>query len=105
MRGALIQKNIEKLIKTSIGNVVKKSGLEIDIKGEENIPKEGPFMMIANHEGDFDAVALLYAVKERRFGTIAKKELASVPFLNKWMKLITILITAGNESGSFFVLK
>ena len=65
---------VKKLIKTSIGNVVKKSGLEIDIKGEENIPKEGSFMMIANHEGDFDAVALLYAVKERRFGTIAKKE-------------------------------
>lgn len=78
---------VKNYIQSAITKLVKKAGMDIDIKGYENVPKEGPFMFISNHQSDFDAIALFYAMKERRFGFVAKKELAKVPVLSKWMKI------------------
>ena len=53
---------MEKYIHKAMKNVIKKAGMEVDIKGIENVPKEGPFILISNHQGNFDPIVLIYSI-------------------------------------------
>lgn len=57
------------------------------IKGAENIPTVGPFLLCANHHSNMDPV-LLAAGCSRRLTFMAKEELFNVPVLRKVIKLL-----------------
>jgi 1-acyl-sn-glycerol-3-phosphate acyltransferase len=63
------------------------TGCPFTMTGVENVPAQGGFCLVANHNSIFDIVLLLASVG-RPFGFIAKKELSFVPLLNLWILLL-----------------
>lgn len=58
------------------GNVILKP------YGLENIPKEDGFLIYPNHQGLYDALALIY-VSPRPISAVIKKEAAGIPFIKQ----------------------
>lgn len=65
--------------------VLRVSGADITVYGEENIPTDRSVLFVGNHRSIFD-ILLIYTTVKRPTGIIAKKELKKVPLLNIWMK-------------------
>ena len=63
------------------------SGSEVIVIGRENIPENGAFCIIANHNSNFD-IPLLMSRIPRKLGFISKIEMAHVPFLSTWMNAL-----------------
>jgi 1-acyl-sn-glycerol-3-phosphate acyltransferase len=63
------------------------AGARVQVVGKENIPDEGAFCIIGNHQGSMD-IPILMAYIPRTLGFIAKAELKKVPFISSWMKAI-----------------
>ena len=57
------------------------------VKGEENIPKEGAFLLCANHRSNMDPI-LIAAGCKRQLTFMAKDELFHVPVLGKLIKAL-----------------
>ncbi len=70
-----------------LARALKFTGAEIIIEGEENIPKDGNFVLIANHQSMMDPIIIMSTMK-RQIAFIAKIELKKVPVLNKWMESV-----------------
>lgn len=66
------------------------SGVKIQAKGKENIPKDEACLFVGNHNGFFD-ILTSYVTIGKVMGFIAKKEMLRVPFLNLWMYYINCL--------------
>lgn len=62
-------------------------GCDMNVTGQEHIPKRGGVCFVSNHVGIFDIVLAL-AYIGRPFGFIAKKELLFIPFLNIWIYML-----------------
>ncbi|AFS79651.1 1-acyl-sn-glycerol-3-phosphate acyltransferase PlsC [Gottschalkia acidurici 9a] len=81
----------DKLVYKKVRNwaisLIKLSGCEVKVIGEENIPKEGNVLFVSNHQGNFD-IPILLGYIEKSKGFVAKKELEKLPMVNKWMKAI-----------------
>lgn len=59
----------------------------IKVIGEENVPKDGACVFIANHQSILDIPVLLgYINKPKAF--IAKIEILKIPLLSRWMKFM-----------------
>lgn len=67
-------------------SLVKISGANVTVKGEENIPA-GPVLLVGNHEGNFDIPVLLGYLK-KPFGFISKVEVKKIPIVYKWMEVM-----------------
>lgn len=74
---------IFKLMKQLSINLVRSSKMELEVFGEENLPEKGPVLYVATHKSVFDIVVLMTLLKEPAI-FIGKKEVASMPFANKW---------------------
>lgn len=66
------------------------SGVKIDVRGVENVPKDEAVLFMGNHRGYFDIVAT-YMTTPVLVGFVAKKEIKKVPGLGIWMKYINCL--------------
>ena len=66
--------------------LVKISGADVTVTGEEHIPA-GPVLLVANHEGNFDIPILLGNLK-KPFGFISKIEVKKIPIVYKWMEVM-----------------
>ena len=66
------------------------TGVKVDVKGLENVPKDQPVLFVGNHRSYFDII-LNYTILPPRMGFVAKVELKKVPFLNWWMMLMNCL--------------
>ncbi|WP_029452899.1 lysophospholipid acyltransferase family protein [Clostridium algidicarnis] len=62
---------------------IKIIGMEIEVIGKDNIPKEA-CLFVANHQSYFDVPALIYAI-DKPIGFVAKKELEKIPVYKSWM--------------------
>lgn len=67
--------------------MVSATGSKVTVKGLENIPKDKTVLFVSNHQGNFD-IPLLMGYINKPKGFIAKIELAKMPIVNIWMKLI-----------------
>ena len=65
-----------------LNRAIKGGNVELTVTGLENIPKEGGFMMYANHQGMFDVLAIA-ATCDIPLGAVLKKELYNIPFLHQ----------------------
>lgn len=63
---------------------VAKICLNITLEGAENFPKEGPLLIVINHIGDADAVAVVSQLKNPP-DALGKIELYDLPILGKMM--------------------
>lgn len=61
------------------------TGVQVTVKGEENIPTDTPVLYVANHRSYFD-ILLTYVRVPRPTGYIAKKEMDGYPLLRDWMR-------------------
>ncbi|RXJ00321.1 1-acyl-sn-glycerol-3-phosphate acyltransferase [Anaerobacillus alkaliphilus] len=64
--------------------LVKLTGSVIEIKGKENLPKQGSFVIVSNHQGNFD-IPILLGYLERPIGFISKIEVKKLPIVRDWM--------------------
>ena len=63
-----------------IENASPKLGLTFEVRGEENIPEHGPFMIYSNHQGFADIPATLWLMKNRyQLGYVVKDEWRKFP--------------------------
>ena len=58
-------------------------GIEMDIKGVENIP-DGPCVFMSNHTSIFD-IPILISCIDKELGFIAKEELLKIPLIGYWV--------------------
>ena len=74
---------IYNLMRKLTDEMIKGSGMELNIRGLEYLPKQGPVLYVANHSSIFDAVVIVNVIKEPCI-FIGKKEVANMPLINKW---------------------
>ena len=65
------------------------AGMKVTVNGAENLP-ERQAVFIANHQGNFD-IPLMLSCLGRAHGLLAKQELARIPILRLWMRLLHCL--------------
>jgi len=65
--------------------LVKLAGGKIHVKGEENIPKGEPVLIVSNHQGNFD-IPILLGFLDLKFGFISKIEVKKIPMIGTWME-------------------
>ena len=78
-----------RLVQWAFNVILKISGVEVTVIGEENVPDE-PVLFIGNHRSYFD-ILLTYSRCKRLTGYVAKKEMLRYPLLRDWMKRLYCL--------------
>lgn len=64
-------------------NLVKSTGMDLEVIGKENLPTSEPCLYVATHKSVFDIVVLLTVIGQPTI-FIGKKEVQKMPFVNKW---------------------
>ncbi|WP_297445757.1 lysophospholipid acyltransferase family protein [Desulfurobacterium sp.] len=67
------------------GALIAKLG-RLQVEGEENIPEEGPVLVVSNHRSFVDPPLVAYAVMKRPVFFMAKEELFKTPILSSLIK-------------------
>lgn len=80
---------VHKVPKQFARQFFKQSGSKVIIKGEENIP-EAPYLIVGNHQANYDIFAYLGYFKEP-FGFISKIEVSKIPIVKPWMEVMDCL--------------
>lgn len=66
------------------------TGSKVEVRGSENIPKDGGVLFVSNHRSYFDILTGLGYTK-KPLGFVAKYEMIHVPLLKQWMELVNCL--------------
>lgn len=61
---------------------MKSGNVDLEIYGEENLPKEKGYILFPNHQGMFDVLVLLRFMKDPT-SVVLKKELENIPLLKQ----------------------
>lgn len=69
-------------IRYILKRAVDTGNIDLQVYGEENIPKENGFLMYGNHQGLFDILAIVASFKGP-LAAVFKKELSQIPFLKQ----------------------
>lgn len=74
-----------KHIRYILRHVIPGGNIHLEVTGLENIPKEDGMMIVGNHQGIFDIIAVVHTF-ERPIFAVLKKELNEIPFLREIVK-------------------
>lgn len=74
---------LRKIVKT----INKNGNVKVEVFGLENIPKENGYVMFPNHQGLYDALALIEA-SDRPFGIVIKKEAYKIILVKQVVDLL-----------------
>lgn len=77
------------------------SGVKVNIKGAENIPKDRPVIFLSNHQGAFDIPAL-QGFLNSQFRWVAKKSLFKIPIFGWSMSLAGYIGIERESAGSAY---
>ena len=77
----------QRIVKLAFGKVLFLSGIKKKVIGVERVPKDRSVLFIINHRGFFDVILAFYTVPVLS-GFVSKKEIAKVPGLRLWMRLL-----------------
>ncbi|MBN2260450.1 MAG: 1-acyl-sn-glycerol-3-phosphate acyltransferase [Clostridiales bacterium] len=72
------------------------AGGKIEVIGEENIPENDSFLIVSNHQSNFDIPILLGNIK-RPLAFIAKIETKKIPLLKTWMEFMKCIFMDRND--------
>lgn len=67
--------------------LLKIAKANIEVIGEEKVPKDRAVVFIGNHQGNMD-IPLLFGFINKPMTFVAKAELGKIPLLSDWMKLL-----------------
>ena len=68
--------------------IVEQFNCDLHVHGEENIPEEGPVVIMLNHQSYADIPIMFAVLRKFQFGFVAKEYLAKAPILGQWMPRI-----------------
>ncbi len=57
----------------------------LDFYGTENVPKDGPFILVSNHVNGFDPITMVYGIRARRQFFFMAKEAFFRTFYIRWI--------------------
>ena len=81
-------------------------GCDLVVEGLENLPEEGPVVIVGNHQGYADIAAYFAAFRKFQFAFVAKKERAKIPLYGKWMPRIrSVFIEREDPRASLEAIK
>jgi len=66
--------------------VVRHFHMDVTVSGQENIPRQGPVVVISDHQGYSDIPVLLHVIRDLPLSFVAKKGMGALPFYGHWMK-------------------
>ena len=76
-----------------------------EIYGQENIPQDGPILIVPNHQGYADILLIYSIFKHMQTGFIAKKELSKIGIIQKAAENTgTIFLNRGDARGAIQVI-
>lgn len=79
-----------RLVRQRFKKILKASGVEVVVKGLENIPENQAVLYVGNHRSYFD-ILVGYVSVPGKMGFVAKKEMRSWPLLSDWMVNVNCL--------------
>lgn len=80
------------LLKHSLPIIVFCVGTKINIEGAEKLPCDKRFLLVCNHQHDFDPAVIFSAFPDSKISFIGKKEiLTEMKFISKAMSLLSCL--------------
>jgi 1-acyl-sn-glycerol-3-phosphate acyltransferase len=74
------------MLKRFVRRLMKIIGIEVEIIGDENLPKHGNYVLVGNHQGHADPF-FPFLFMDRSLGFVAKKELRKLPIVPSLMEL------------------
>jgi 1-acyl-sn-glycerol-3-phosphate acyltransferase len=74
------------MLKRFARRLIKIIGIEVEIIGQENLPKHGRYVLVGNHQGHADPF-FPFLFMDRGLGFVAKKELRKLPIVPYLMEL------------------
>lgn len=102
--GSLDLPFVKRVVNTWARRLLRLAGADITVEGIENIPKNTPVLFAGNHSGYFD-IPLLLGYLDEVHPIVAKKEIAKIPLINRWMKFFDCMfIDRENPRQSVAVL-
>src|ERR671937_1880097 len=70
------------------------------VRGLEHLPRQGGFVLAANHASGFDVLALAYPLASRRLYFMAKNQLFARPLLGRLVRRLGAFPARGNDPGA-----
>lgn len=81
------------------------SGVNVTVKGKENIPENEAVLFVPNHRSYFDFVISFCNIKSPVLN-VGKKELAYIPVIGQWVMLIgTFLLDRSNRMKGYRIIE
>lgn len=84
-RGTLKREDVDRRIRRWAKNTVDISGVEIDVCGLENIEDHRTYVVMSNHQSNYDIVAIYYAFPST-LRMVAKQEMRKLPLMGPAME-------------------
>lgn len=92
---------LQNMVKT----INKRGNVKVLVSGVENLPKEDGYLLFPNHQGYYDALALVEA-HPRMFGIVIKKEAANYMLVKQVIDLVGgIAIDRSDMKSAYEVIK
>lgn len=85
-----------KMMETLCSGMLRAAGTTLEIRGEENLPKEGPVVYMATHKGLFDSPIMAHIVNEPVI-FIGKEETKKMPIISKWFDAMGCIYLARDD--------
>ena len=85
--------------------LLRVAGVQLIVEGREHIPAGQPVVFVGNHRSYFDIPLVLVSL-DHPHGILAKEELARIPLLSRWMRLLgCVYVERDDVRGSLQALK
>jgi 1-acyl-sn-glycerol-3-phosphate acyltransferase len=78
---------VERMTRSWAQSAFQRLGCRVELSGQEHLPKEGPVLVLPNHQSLFD-IPLLMGFLGRPVGFVFKRELLKLPGMRYWMLAI-----------------
>jgi len=87
------------ILKYTLPMVFSLAGVRINISGTEKVPKDKRFLLVCNHQHDFDPAIIYYALPDSEIAFIGKKDIISeMPLIaNAMLKLKCMFLDRENN--------
>jgi 1-acyl-sn-glycerol-3-phosphate acyltransferase len=81
--------------------------IKLNVHGRENLPRDNKFVLVANHQIDWDIPVMKVLLRDYPISFIAKKQLEKWPIIGKWVRILgNIFIDYTNvRSGAEAIVK
>jgi 1-acyl-sn-glycerol-3-phosphate acyltransferase len=78
-------KHVERITSDWARFLVKRAGLTIHVHGKENLSQDETYLIVSNHQGNFD-IPILMGYLGQKLSFISKVEVKKIPVVPMWME-------------------